>query len=145
MADRPSDAAKAEPILTPGEIQGREEAALAPLPRPDQEDITRSAAEGMVGTVAEAATVPTEHVTGSAEVHSAATPSPIVVSVDLQVVPPAWAGTLWPSSSTTTLAVPGQYWVQLADGRRGLITVTHQLSGRYTFEGVGELTQRPNS
>lgn len=145
------------PLLTSEEIVAHEAATLAALPADDQAAVARSADEGMVSTPVEAATVSTEHITGPASLQRSAGEAageydggpdgpkpgrgqpPIAGSVDLQRVASAWAGAIWLADAGVTLTVNAEYSLRLADGRTGLVRVTHHVADRYTVEGIGVL------
>src|SRR5687767_11423109 len=85
---------RATPVMSPDEIREREERTAETLPPADHDSVERSAGEGMVGTPVEAATVPTAHIAVEGELLTRDGASVANVTVDLQVVPPTWAGTI---------------------------------------------------
>jgi hypothetical protein len=128
-----------KPLLRPDEIQATEERTADTLPTRDRAQVERSAGEGMVSTTVQAATAPTKHVTGPAELATLDGRPVMSVTVDLQVSPPAWAGTISPVTDRPAKPVTGQYRLHLADGHHGIIQVTAQAGDRLVVEGVGPL------
>jgi hypothetical protein len=124
-------------VLPPDEISVREDQAADTLSSGDRQSVDRSAGEGMVGTPFEAATMQTQHVTGQGQLLTVEGTPVTAVTVDLQIVPPTWAGTLTLPEDCETLKVPGEYQLRLDDGRGGLLTVKAQASCVYTVEGNG--------
>jgi hypothetical protein len=130
---------RAHSVMSPDEIREREEEAADTLPPADHDSVERSAGEGMVGTPVEAATVPTAHIAGAGDLLTRDGAPVTSVTVDLQVTPPAWAGTITVPDDCDVLATPGRYRLRLADGRGGDLTVTARASCVYTVEGDGPL------
>jgi hypothetical protein len=128
-----------KPLLRPDEIQATEQQRAETLPPRDRAQVERSAGEGMVGTPVQAATAPVKHLTGQAELASLDGTPVMGVTVDLQVSPPAWAGTITPLADRPAEPVSGRYRLHLADGHHGIIQVTAQAGDRLVVEGVGPL------
>jgi hypothetical protein len=128
-----------KPLLRPDEIQATEQQRAETLPRRDRAQVERSAGEGMVGTPVEAAATPVKHLTGPAALATLDGTPLVSVTVDLQVSPPAWAGTITPAEDRLAEPVGRQYQLHLADGHHGIIQVTAQAGDRLVVEGVGPL------
>jgi hypothetical protein len=121
------------PVLGPEAIQARETTAAEALPGTDQEAVARSAGEGMVGTTVEAAAQLVRHINQSGRLLAPDGRFVAMVEAELQVIAAVWSGTICPDGDVTI--VPGDYDLQLNDGRRLRITVTGQATDRYTIEG----------
>jgi hypothetical protein len=132
------ESTQATPVLSPDEIRDREARAAETLPAKDSESVDRSAGEGMVGTPVEAATIPTSHVTGHGDLMTSQGTVVAGGTVDLQVVPPAWSGTITLADDADALETPARYMLRLQDGRGGPVTITARAGCTYTIEGSGE-------
>jgi hypothetical protein len=139
----PEAAVPPTPVLTPDEIQQREAGAAASLPPSDQRSIERSAGEGMVGTPVEAATLPTQHIAGSAHLESTAGTPVTTVVVDLQVVPPAWAGTMIVPREDEGVRIAQTYRLRFEDGRGLMMRVTGRAGDSYVVEGLEPFEAAP--
>jgi hypothetical protein len=130
------EVAPTSPLLTPDEIVTQEAEVVASLPKTDQEDIERSAGEGMVATPVEAASVPTHTVTGSAGLETMDGLPIVTVVVDLIVSPPTCSGTMTVPQEDEGMKVPGTYRLRLAEGESLAVRVTERVGEMYTIESV---------
>jgi hypothetical protein len=140
-SDEAATSPQTTPLLAPEEIQTREAEAASALPTRDRDAVERSAGEGMVGTPVEAAALPVRRFSGPAELETDDNLPVATVVVDLQVIAPAWSGTLTVPSDDPGLATGRRYHLRLPDGQRLAMTITHRASDIYTIEGIDPFTE----
>jgi len=124
-------------VLASDEIAARAAQAAETVPPDDQQAIDRAAGEGMVPTVVEAATIPSQHITGQGQL-LANDGTPVVrVTADLQVDPQVWAGQLMLAAKRVKARSAARFWLRLDDGGGGRLTVKYRDGAVYLVEGTG--------
>lgn len=137
VSRRARSAGSTHKVVALDEIATRAAQTAETVPPDDQQALDRAAGEGMVPTVVEAATIPSQHITGQGQL-LANDGTPVVrVTADLRIDPHAWAGQLTLASKRVKARNAARFWLRLDDGGGGHLTVKYRDGAVYLVEGVG--------